>query len=122
MPFTNEILVSDGIVLTIATGVIDDHSAIANQARLAEHPDFDPAFDQIADLTGVGIIKLTQEGLAQLSANSPFLPTIRRAFIIADSMSEEKLGVFAKLLGMRSDSMLVTEKREEAYSWLLDRR
>jgi len=121
MPFTNQILVPDRIVLTVVTGVINDQLAIANQKKIVEHPDFDPAFDQMADLTGVSQIEITQEGLAQLSMNSPFLPTSRRAFIISNSDGEEKLGIFATLTDMQSDKVLVTSKREEAYSWLMDR-
>jgi len=121
MPFTNQILVSDRIVLTVVTGVINDQLAIANQKKIIDHPDFDPAFDQIADLTGVSMIEITQEGLAQLSINSPFLPTSRRAYIISNPDGEEKLGIFASLIDMQSDKVLVTAKREEAYSWLMDR-
>jgi hypothetical protein len=121
MPFTNQMLVDDCIVLTVASGVIDYQLAIANQKRIAEHPNFDPVFDQIVDLTGVSKVEMTHEDLTQLSMNSPFLPTCRRAFIILNSVSQEKLGVFASLADMQTGNIYVTENREEAYRWLLDR-
>ena len=121
MPFTNQILVSERIVLTVASGVMSDQMAIANQKVIAEHPDFDPAFDQIADLTGVSRVEITHDGLNQLSMNSPFLPSSRRAFIITNSESADKLGIFFKSTVLQSEGVLVTKDREEAYRWLLDR-
>ena len=121
MPFTNQILVSDRIVLTVATGVINDQLAISNQKKITEHPDFDPAFDQMADLTGVSKVEITHEGLTRLSLKSPFLASSRRAFIVSISDGEEKLGIFASLTGIKSDNVLVTDNREEAYGWLMNR-
>jgi len=119
MPISSEILHAERIVLTIVSGYIDDEICVKHELNLANNPEFDPGFNQLVDVTGIQENNVTDEGLSRIADATPFLPTCRRAYVVSDNMTAAKAGFFARLAGMESDKIFVSNSREQAYTWLL---
>jgi len=57
--------------------------------------------------------------LREISEITPFSPTSRRAFIIAENNMVTRADYFSSLYNINSDNIFITSSREEAYKWLL---
>lgn len=107
------------IVLTVIAGSIDDKMCFDNARLLADHPEFEPAFDQIIDMTAITSNNLTEDGIKEISGFTPFSPDSRRAFIVAENSLLTHTQYFSSLPNINSDNIFITHSRDKAYKWLL---
>jgi hypothetical protein len=85
------------LVMTTTSGVVTAKDLAGHMERLRKDPDFDPQFSQLADFTHLTHIEVTEEEVAGFAQKCVFDPGSRRAFVVADDMSEKLAEQFARL-------------------------
>lgn len=117
MPVKTEIITDLELVLSKASGMVDDLSAIEHQALLASLPGFKPTYNFMIDARKVTENLLSPEGVIQMSGVTPFEASIRRAYVVGDEMT----GMLATLSGSMVSTgkqFFVTYELEDACEWL----
>ena len=67
------------LVITSASGVVTMAEALAHNQKLRKHPDFDPSFSQLIDLSNVTKIELNREDIQRLAQDPILSDNSRRA-------------------------------------------
>lgn len=113
MPAGYTIDAARGIVFSRAFGVITDDDLREHARKLKSDPQFQPAFRQFADFSGVTGVEVTATGVASIVGSSnPFPPDAVRAVFAPNPTA---FGL-SRLFEARHEAsgMLVTRSREEA--------
>ena len=99
MPIAYDIDRHRGLVTTRLWGAVTDDEVYEFNDRLRSDPDFDPAYRQIADMTGVTEIRVSTSMINETARDQIFTPGTRRAFIASDD------GVFgmARMYSLRAE-------------------
>lgn len=87
MPITYEIDPTKGVVLSSWTGTITDEEVLDFGRQLYRDERFDPAYRNLADLTGMDGSRLTSRAIRSLSAANRFSSTARRAFVVGNELA-----------------------------------
>lgn len=81
MPWSYAIDTERRLVQSVAFGVITAAEGLAHQDQLANDPNFDPDFHQLADLSGVTKLEINAGDVRRLSQKHLFSSKSRRAFV-----------------------------------------
>jgi len=121
MPASYHIDRANRLVLSRAEGAVTDDDLISHIARLRADADFDPTYDQVFDLLGVGKVEITFNGIRRAVAESAFKPGVRRAFVTERPVL---IGLVRMFEQMRRDPqhIRVFATAEQAQAWLAEKR
>lgn len=85
MPVHSVVYKERQLVVTTGQGRITLDEMMANQDRLLNDPDFDPAFNQLLDATAVTAMDITVDDIRCAVRRRLFSPTSRRAFAVSST-------------------------------------
>ena len=89
------------------------------QRQLAAHPDFDPSYSQLLDMTQVTRLEIEADVVRRLAESTVFDPSARRAFVANSDAVYGFSRMFEILLeSMGAGSIKVFRSRDEALKWL----
>lgn len=120
MPSRYHIDRANRLVLSSAEQTVTDDDLLGHIRQLRNDPDFDPAFDQLFDLSRVDRVEVTFNGVRLAVAESAFKPGVRRAFV---TQRPALIGLVRTFEQMRRDPhhIRVFATVELAQSWLAER-
>ena len=118
MPVSYQIDTASRVVFTRGTGRITDDDVLAYQDRLRSDPAFNPAFDQIYDLSEVIESVVSDATLRRLGERNPFLPSVRRAFITTIESSHRHVETFLSMADLDSEQVRIFSDMAAARRWL----
>jgi hypothetical protein len=81
MPFSYRIDAEKRRVFTTASGVFTYKEAVTLIKRMGADPEFDPAYTELADLTGIERVEMATEQIAELALMLVFAPESKRAIV-----------------------------------------
>lgn len=109
------------IVHTKLTGVVTFAETFAYQSGLPRQPGFDPAFDHVVDLREVDDLTLTADEIRNVAVHTVFLPTARRAIVVANRLLfgiGRMYGTYLEVAGVPAPRIHVFESIDAALAWL----
>jgi hypothetical protein len=119
VPASYEIDKHRRLVITTASGVLTLAEGLSHQEKLSEDKDFDPAFSQLMDLSGVTEIAIDSAGVRALAIRSVFSIRARRAFLINSELLFAFSRMFATFRAFEGEHQIeIFRNREEAMDWL----
>lgn len=118
MPVDFTIGPPQGFVHTRFTGEVTDADLRAHQARLAKHPDFDPAGRQIIDLTDVDRMLVSASAVQALVERDPWTAAARRVSVAETELAYGLARMHAALLSSRGQDVRVFRRMDEARAFL----
>jgi len=121
MPAEYRIDRSKRLVMSRAWGVLTDQDLVDNRTALFADPGFEPALDQVYDLSEVTEMKVSSTVLLHLAMSSRFSPTARRAVVVTSDVAYGMARMYAMLTG-HEDTVQVFRDRPSADRWLEERR
>ncbi len=83
--------------MSTGSGVLTMAEAMAHQNNLRKHPDFDPSFSQLVDLSNVTKVELSHTDMMLFAQASIFSPNSRRAFLVSGDTAYGLARMFAIL-------------------------
>jgi hypothetical protein len=81
MPVFFKIYKERRLVMSTVSGVVTLADAVAHREDLRKHPDFDPSFSQLVDLSNVTEIEFSREGVERFAQDTIFSLNSRRAAV-----------------------------------------
>jgi len=120
MPLSFVIDKQRGLVISTVSGVLTYADIAAHQVRLKNDPDFDPAFDQLFDGTGVTKIELTADEIRTIARQKLFAAGSRQAFATSSELAYGMARMFEiyRETSGTGRLMRVFNGLEEAMEWL----
>ena len=107
------------LAICAAYGVVTNGDGPEMQRQLAAHPDFDPRFSQLLDMTQVTKLEIEADVVRKLAESTVFDPAARRAFVAGSDAVYGFSRMFEILLETTGASGIkVFRSREEALRWL----
>lgn len=82
MAMESSILPRDDLVLTRASGLVDEPDLQAHHEALVSDPGFRPGLDQFCDLRAVKAVSVSSAALRRLAQVNPFDTASRRAIVV----------------------------------------
>ena len=124
MPLTFAIDKRRRLVTSTASGTLSYSDIAAHQDRLKSDPNFDPAFDQLFDGTGVTNIALTVEEIQTVARQRIFAAGSRQAFATSSEFAYGMARMFEIYRETSGTGRLVRvfSGLREAQEWLLPTR
>ena len=120
MPVTSVIHRKQRLVVTVEEGRVTFDDMRANQDRLLNDPDFDPAFNQLSDATLATDSDLAPNNLGRLYDRRVFSDTSRRAVIAPTSFTYGMARMLKTYVELSKNGPLVEvfRDRDSALKWL----
>lgn len=108
------------LVVTTGSGVVTFSECQAHQDRFSADPDFDPAFNQLLDMTAVTQLKLTANQTSTLARRKLFTSGSRRAFLVSSDASYgiARMAQAHNELSSNPSEVAVFRDRSAALKWL----
>jgi hypothetical protein len=107
-------------VMSTGSGVLTMAEAMAHQDNLRKHPDFDPSFSQLVDLSNVTKIELSHGDMERFAQAAIFSPNSRRAFLVAGDAVYGLARMFAILRDNAGEKGIqVFRDLDAALDWVL---
>src|SRR5262249_48244154 len=122
MPVDYTIDVPRRFIMTVASGEVTTAEMMNHQNRLMRDPDFDPAFYQLADFSGVTRVSIQPDDIRLLAIRNFFSEKARRCFVAPTSEIfglARMFQIFRELSGAK-EQVRVFRNRKEAMLWLFD--
>jgi len=122
MPVFLKIYKERRLVMSTVSGVVTIDDALAHRESLRKHPDFDPSFSQLVDLTNVTKIEFSREDVGRFAQDTIFLLNSRRAAVATDDLAYG----LARMFEMHRESkgeegVRVFRRLDQALDWVLDK-
>ena len=120
MPFNSVIEAGRRLVVTTGTGVITGDEGIACCRHLKEQQGFNPAFDQLLDLTPATRFDATASQLQMIATLPLFATTSRRAIVASNPAIFGLARMFESYRGLYGvgEHVKVFSAMNEAVAWL----
>jgi hypothetical protein len=110
------------LVLSTGYGVLMPDELEKHMQRLAQDPDFDPNFSQLADFTHVTQLEVTEADVRRFAQQDIFSPDSRRAFIVRDDATFELAKTFAMVREVAGErGIRVFRTLDEGLDWIVPR-
>jgi hypothetical protein len=117
MPTDLSIDVSRSRVLSTIWGAVTWSDMRDALEEIARHPDFEPEFDQLVDVTRVTTVDASYEDMRRVADLNPFTPTARRAIVGSSDFVYGMARMYETLTADRS-LVRVFRSMPEAEAWL----
>jgi len=119
MPVSVSIDKEKRLAICTAYGVVVNEDGPEIQRQLMAHPDFDPSFSKLLDMTAVTKLEIDAELIRKLAQSTVFHSSSRRAFVAGSDLTYGFSRMFEILLDSRgAGGITVFRTREEALLWL----
>ena len=119
MPVILKINPQKKVVYSTFFGIVTDQEMLEHSKTIAEHPNFRPEFDEIADLTMVTELRVTRAALQELaSRESVFQNSVKHVIVAPKDFSFEKAEQFKQMAESSRPSLKVARTAAEAYEIL----
>lgn len=118
MPASFTIDLARRIVYSRGWGVLVDSDLRQTQHGLRETVGFEPDFSQLYDFSDVTEVRVTGEGLREMSRQSPFHRDARRAVVVDTDVAFGMVRVFQLAGDRETPEFQIFRDRESALRWL----
>jgi len=118
MPWSYTINPKQGVVFTVASGVVTDEDIMAHQKALRTDPDFRPDMRQLIDFSPTTELKVTTQGIKQAVAGNPWGAGSRRALVAPNETIYGMARMFELGRVDPQDEFCVFRTMAEAREWL----
>jgi hypothetical protein len=120
MPIFFNIYKERRLVMSTVSGVVTIADALAHRENLRKHPDFDPSFSQLVDLSNVAKIEFSREDVEKFAQATIFLLNSRRAAVATADLAYGLARMFAMFRESKGEEGLrVFRTLDEALEWVL---
>jgi hypothetical protein len=120
MPVFFKIYKERRLVMSTVSGVVTLADAVAHREDLRKHPDFDPSFSQLVDLSNVTEIEFSREGVERFAQDTIFSLNSRRAAVATSDLVYGLARMFETLRESKGEEGLrVFRHLDEALEWVL---
>jgi hypothetical protein len=120
MPIFFKIYKERGLVMSTVSGVVTIADALAHREDLRKHPDFDPSFSQLVDLSNVTKIEFSREDVERFAQDTIFSLNSRRAALAIGDHAYGLARMFEMLREFKGEEgVRVFRNLEEALNWVL---
>jgi len=110
------------LVMSTWSGVVTRAEAFAHQENLRKHPDFDPSFSQLVDLSHVTRMEFTGEDVQRFALDTIFWPNSRRAILAPADLTFGLARMFEMLRDTVGEKGIrVFRNLDDALEWVLGR-
>ena len=108
------------LVMSIVSGVVTIADALAHRQNLRKHPDFDPSFSQLVDLSNVTKIELSREDVERFAEDTIFSLDSRRAAVATCDVTYGLARMFEVLRESKGEEGLrIFRNLDEALDWVV---
>ena len=121
MPASFSIDLARRMVYSRGWGVLVDSDLRQTQRGLRETAGFEPDFSQLYDFSGVTEVRITGDGLRELSRQSPFHKEARRAIVVDSEVAFGMARMFQISGDRETSEFQIFRDREIALRWLESR-
>ncbi len=122
MPIFFKIDKEHRLVLSTVSGVVTIADALAHRENLRRHPDFDPSFSQLVDLSNVTKIEFSHEDVERFAQDTIFSLNSRRAALAIGDHAYGLARMFETLREFKGEQgVRVFRNLDEALDWVLAR-
>lgn len=119
MPVILKINPQKRVVHSTFFGTVTDAELLGHTETISWHPDFQPEYDEIVDLTMVTDMQVTPNGLQQLaSKKSLFLSSSKHAVVAPKDLSFQKAEEFRRMAEASRPNLKVVRTAAEAYEFV----
>ena len=119
MPVVLKINPQKKLVYSTFFGVVTDQELLEHSKTIAEHPNFRPEFNEIADLTMVTELRVTPVALQELaSRDSVFQNSVKHVIVAPKDFSFKKAEQFRQMAESSRPGLKVARTAAEAYEIL----
>ena len=120
MPTFFKIYKDRGLVMSTVSGVVTIADALAHRQNLRKHPDFDPNFSQLVDLSNVTKIELSREDVERFAQETIFSLNSRRAALATSDHAYGLARMFEVLRESKGEEGLrIFRNLDEALDWVV---
>jgi len=120
MPTFFKIYKERRLVMSAVSGVITIADALAHRQNLRKHPDFDPSFSQLVDLSNVTKIEFSRKDMETFAQETIFSLNSRRAALATCDIAYGLARMFEMLRESKGEEGLrVFRNLDEALDWVL---
>jgi hypothetical protein len=99
-------------------GIVTNEEVDEHNRQLRSDPLFDPAYRQIADMTGVTRNMVTVDNVRQTARDQYFTPGARRALLVSDDTTFGLCRMFETYAESVGQVLSVFRDRKQAEDWL----
>ncbi len=108
------------LVMSSVSGVITIADALAHRENLRKHPDFDPNFSQLVDLSQVTKIEFSQEDVKRFAQDTIFSLNSRRAALATGDHAYGLARMFETHCAFKGEEgVRVFRNLDQALDWVL---
>ena len=119
MPISYEIDHERRLVLSWATGLVNDADVMAHSDSLRAGPEYDPEYAQLSNFSKADVSQVSAEVIQRQAARPHFFsPKSRRAMVVATPRGAGLSRIFAQPLGGSVGELRVFYLLEDAKKWL----
>ena len=120
MPVFLNIYKERRLVMSTVSGVVTIADALAHRENLRKHPDFEPSFSQLVDLSNVTKIEFSREDVERFAQDTIFSLNSRRAAVATGDVVYGFARMFEMLRESKGEEGLrVFRHLDEALDWVL---
>jgi hypothetical protein len=114
-----DISIENRLVYVHYAGLVDDELLLGADDDLRANADFQPHFDQIADLSSAHGQDVTRQGIQSLVNRPPlFGKESRRAIVVSNELGFGLVRMFELMRDSSAGEIRVFKDIDEAYAWL----
>ena len=118
MPYSYDINERERLVTSRLWGAVSEAEIRDHNTKLRRDPKFDPAYNQLTDLTGVTDIIVGTETINETALDQFFNPGTRRAFLASNDTVFGMARMFALRAEGLGQTIEVFRERAKAEEWL----
>jgi hypothetical protein len=119
MSWRHAIDIPNRLVRVHVNGTLTDQDLLDGDSTLRRDPEFDPAYDQLLDLSEANGSEITANGVRALASRPPlFSPSARRAIVVRSDLGFGMSRMFELAREGKSGEVRVFRDLEAARAWL----
>jgi hypothetical protein len=119
MPTFFKIYKERRLVMSIVSGVVTLADALAHRQNLRKHPDFEPSFSQLVDLSNVTKIEFSRQDVERFAEDTIFSLDSRRAAVATCDVTYGLARMFEMLRESKGEGGLrIFRNLDEALDWV----
>ena len=120
MPTFFKIYKERRLVMSVISGVVTMADALAHRQNLWKHPDFEPSFAQLVDLSNVTKIEFSREDVEAFAEDTIFSLNSRRAALATCDITFRLARMFEMHREAKGEERLrVFRNLDDALDWVL---
>ena len=106
------------LIIAAWKGDIRDKNLLETIRELQKRADYNPMYNQLHDLRGVGLTDVTGGAMRELIAIDPIQPGTKRALVISDNVTLGHARLYEMIANVDQSQYQIFKNMEEAETWL----